>query len=73
MSSVLNIKYLYAEDMKNAITVLWGIHKRIKCLTAEKKVCKDFFLEEYSLAHDNCYWQKIISSKLQDVSYKKNL
>lgn len=38
-----------------------------------EKIMPRFLLQEYSLVHDDCYWSKIISLKLQDVSYKRNL
>lgn len=52
--------------MKEANASLFWLKKK-------KKECRYVLLEEYSPAHGNCYWQKIISLKLQDVPYKKNL
>lgn len=36
-----------------------------------EKIMPRFLLQAYSVVHDDCYWSKIISLKLQDVSYKK--
>lgn len=69
---------LYVEDIKNAIIILmrntWK-KQMPHCFDKKKKKeeCRYILLEEYSPAHGNCYWQKIISLKLQDVPYKKNL